>query len=127
MYVFLQMPQNTFLAVAILSASAVLYPHYATLVRHWGPTPLDDQQLAAGIMWIAGDLIFLTAIMASCAAGCEREARDAARADRQADAERGRDPRPRGAASPSGWPTSAERPLSATASAAGSAPRGIAR
>ena len=38
LYVFLQMPQNTFLAVVILSAPAVLYPHYATLVRTWGPT-----------------------------------------------------------------------------------------
>ncbi len=27
-------------------------------------TALEDQRLAAGIMWIAGDLIFLTAIMA---------------------------------------------------------------
>ena len=34
-YTFLQMTQNTFLAVVILGASTVLYPHYATVVRSW--------------------------------------------------------------------------------------------
>ena len=78
------MTQNTFLAVVILFASGVLYPHYATVVRTWGPTPLDDQQLAAGIMWIAGDLIFLTAIMA-IVVGLDARPRRARppRADRQ--------------------------------------------
>ena len=45
LYVFLQMPQNTFLAVVILNAPAVLYAHYATLDRPWGPSPLFDQQV----------------------------------------------------------------------------------
>ena len=38
-YVFLQMTQNTFLAVVILNATTVLYPHYATLVRPVGDRP----------------------------------------------------------------------------------------
>jgi len=63
LYVFLQMPQNTFLAMAILFAGQPLYPHYETLVRDWGPTPLVDQQVAAGLMWISGDLIFLAALI----------------------------------------------------------------
>ncbi|MGH2475407.1 MAG: cytochrome c oxidase assembly protein, partial [Candidatus Limnocylindrales bacterium] len=50
MYVFLQMPQNTFLAVVLLNATTVLYPHYASLVRSWGPPALEDQRAAAGIM-----------------------------------------------------------------------------
>ena len=54
-YLFTQMTQNTFLAVVILNATDVLYPHYATLVRPWGMAAIDDQRLAAGIMWIAGD------------------------------------------------------------------------
>ena len=64
------MTQNTFLAVVLLNATDVLYPHYATLVRPWGMAAIDDQRLAAGIMWIAGDAIFLTAILPSSPAGC---------------------------------------------------------
>jgi cytochrome c oxidase assembly factor CtaG len=84
LYLFLQMPQNTFLAVVILGASAPLYEHYATLVRAWGPTPLADQQLAAGIMWIVGDLVFMVAILGVLVGWMRAEARDAGRADRRA-------------------------------------------
>jgi putative copper resistance protein D len=87
LYVGLQMPQNTFLAVVILNATAVLYPHYATLVRSWGPPPLDDQRIAAGVMWLAGDAIFIVAVLAILWGWLRSEARDAARADRRAAAE----------------------------------------
>ncbi|HEY0444423.1 MAG TPA: cytochrome c oxidase assembly protein [Candidatus Limnocylindrales bacterium] len=87
MYVFLQMPQNTFLAVAILNATQPLYPHYATLVRSWGPSPLIDQQIAAGIMWLFGDLGFLAAILGLVIAWMRHEERVTARDDRRADVE----------------------------------------
>ena len=86
LYVFLQMPQNTFLAVAVLSASTPLYPHYATLVRSWGPTPLSDQQTAGGIMWLVGDAIFLGVILLLVAGWMRHEERIAAQSDRRADA-----------------------------------------
>jgi hypothetical protein len=88
LYVFLQMPQNTFLAVVIVNASSVLYPHYATLERAWGPTPLEDQQLAGAIMWVGGDLAFLIAVMAIIVGWVRAEERDARRSDRRADSER---------------------------------------
>jgi putative copper resistance protein D len=84
-YVFLQMTQNTFLAVVILNVTTVLYPHYATLGRPYGIDPLADQRLAAGVMWIAGDAIFLAAIMALVAGWMRAEASGLARSDRQAD------------------------------------------
>jgi len=84
LYVFMQMPQNTFLAVVLLNLGAVLYPHYATLQRSWGPTALDDQRLAAGIMWLTGDTIFLVAIMAIVLGWMRAEARDTGRTDRRA-------------------------------------------
>ena len=87
LYVFLQMPQNTFLAVVLLNAPAVLYAHYATLQRAWGPTPLADQQAAAGIMWLLGDAIFLIAVMAIVVGWMRAEARDTGRLDRRAAAE----------------------------------------
>jgi putative copper resistance protein D len=84
-HVFMQMTQNTFLAVVILNVPTPLYAHYATLVRSWGPNVMDDQRLAAGIMWLAGDLIFLTAIMVLVAGWMRAEGRTTARADRQAE------------------------------------------
>ena len=89
-YLFTQMTQNTFLAVVILNATEPLYPHYASLVRPWGMTALEDQRLAAGIMWIAGDAIFLTAILAVMVGWMRAEARNEAREDRRADAEMAR-------------------------------------
>ena len=88
LYVFLQMPQNTFLAVVILNAPAVLYAHYATLDRPWGPSPLFDQQAAGGIMWLAGDLIFIAAMCAILVGWMRQEEKDTARTERVADVER---------------------------------------
>jgi putative copper resistance protein D len=87
LYVFLQMPQNTLLAVVILNAAAPLYAHYATLNRPWGPTPLVDQQLAGGIMWLCGDLLFIAAMAAVMAGWMRHEERQAARSKRVADVE----------------------------------------
>jgi cytochrome c oxidase assembly factor CtaG len=84
-YTFLQMTQNTFLAFVLLNVTTVLYPHYATLGRPYGIDPLADQRLAAGVMWIVGDLIFLTAIMAVVATWMRSDARGLRRSDRQAE------------------------------------------
>ena len=86
-YLFLGMPQSSFLALAILSAPAVLYPHYETLVRTWGPTPLADQQLAGGIMWVVGDAIFLIAMIAAIWVWLRAEEREGARLDAKLDRE----------------------------------------
>ena len=83
-HVFLQMTQNTFLAVVLISATSVLYPHYASLSIPWPSDPLDDQRLAAGIMWIVGDAIFIGALMALLYGWMRSEERDAPRNDRDA-------------------------------------------
>jgi putative membrane protein len=88
LYVFLQMPQNTFLAVALIGAQAPLYEHYVTLERAWGPDPLRDQQIAAGIMWVVGDVLFLAAVLALVYGWMRHEERQTVRADRLADAAR---------------------------------------
>lgn len=88
LYVFLQMPQNTFLALAIYSASRPLYPHYATLDLPW-ISALDDQHLAGGLMWIGGDALFLLALIALIAAWMRKEERDAPRVDARVAAQRG--------------------------------------
>lgn len=83
LYVFLQMPQNSFLALSIYNSGNVLYKHYATSGRTWGPAPLHDQQLAGITMWIIGDLLFLTAVGIVIAGWVKAEEIEARRQDRQ--------------------------------------------
>lgn len=88
MYVFLQMPQNTFLAVTILNSTVVLYAHYATTVRTWGPSVLEDQQIAGGVMWLSGDILFLTGLAGILAGWMLHETAQEVVADRRVDRER---------------------------------------
>lgn len=62
-YLAAQMPFNTAVGLAIYFAPAILYPHYASIGRTWGPDPLTDQQLAGIVMWGAGDVILLGALV----------------------------------------------------------------
>lgn len=71
LYLVVAMPQNTFLALAISSTDRVLYDHYAG-----GRDPLGDQRLAGGIMWLAGDLVLLVAVLLVAAAWARHEERE---------------------------------------------------
>jgi cytochrome c oxidase assembly factor CtaG len=86
LYLFLQMPQSTFLAVTIYSATAPLYPHYVTLALSWGPGPLIDQQAAAALMWVWGDLTFLVAMLFVLAEWLRADEARTLLEERQADA-----------------------------------------
>lgn len=86
LYLFLAMPQNSFLGVALFSASAPLYDHYVTNVRAWGPTPLEDQQLGGVLMWVGGDVAFLAGMALVVAAWMRHEDRRTARLDARLDA-----------------------------------------
>lgn len=88
LYLGLQMPQNTFLALAIYGANEVLYDHYSTVARDWGPSPLSDQQLAGITMWVVGDLLFLGAAGIVAYGWVKHEEREAKRVDRQLARER---------------------------------------
>jgi putative membrane protein len=86
-YLFLAMPQNSFLGVALMSASSVLYPHYLTNLRTWGATALADQSLGGILMWVGGDFVFLAAMGGVVAAWVRNEDRRTARMDARLDAE----------------------------------------
>src|SRR3954471_1931296 len=90
-YLFLGMPQSSFLGLAIFSAPAVLYRHYETLVRTWGPTPLADQQVAGGIMWVVGDGLFLLGLVLAVAVWLRAEEAEGKRVDAQLDRDAARD------------------------------------
>jgi putative copper resistance protein D len=87
-YLFLAMPQNSFLGVALMSAGTILYPHYLSNLRTWGPTALADQSAGGILMWVGGDLVFLTAMGAVVAAWVRHEDRRTARLDARLDADR---------------------------------------
>jgi cytochrome c oxidase assembly factor CtaG len=87
-YVGLAMPQNTFLGLAVFSATRPLYHHYATIERAWGPDVMADQQLAGGLMWAAGDLLFFVPLLLLVAAWLQDEERRGRHLDEQLDRER---------------------------------------
>ena len=80
LYLAVAMPQNTFLALAISMAGTVLYPHYAG-----GGDPLGEQRLAGGIMWMAGDLLLLGAVLVMAAAWARHEEQQNALSEQSAD------------------------------------------
>jgi putative copper resistance protein D len=81
LYLALGMPLMSLLGLVIFSARTVLYPHYEDLVRDWGPTPLEDQALAGGIMWAGGDAFFVLALVLTVAAWIRHEERENLRED----------------------------------------------
>jgi len=85
-YLFLAMPQNSFLGIALMSAPTALYPHYLSNVRDWGPTPAVDQSVGGMLMWVGGDVVFLLAMGFVVAAWVRAEDRRTARADAREDA-----------------------------------------
>ena len=62
-FVFLMIPFHAFLGVAIMNSGRVLAPTLESFQRSWGPTPLADQQTGGAILWGAGDLIALAAVL----------------------------------------------------------------
>jgi putative copper resistance protein D len=82
-YVALGMPWSSFLGLAIFSASTVLYPHYASIQRTWGISPLEDQALAGGLMWAVGDLVFIGAIVLAVRVWLRAEESEGRRIDQQ--------------------------------------------
>ena len=114
-YVFLQMAQNTFLAVVLLEVRVRALPALRDARAAVGADAAGRPALAAGIMWVAGDLIFLGAIMAILVGWSRAEGR-AMRPGRSAGGRgAGTDPGPRGAGSPNGCAASAGTPSSSSA------------
>lgn len=83
LYLFLAMPMQSFLGVAIFNADTVLYAHYAARAG-----ALADQQLAGAIMWAGGDVLMLTSIGVTIAAWMRHETRETERLDARLEAAR---------------------------------------
>ncbi len=83
-YLAAQMPVNTSVGLVILFAPRVLYAHYATFDRSWGPDPLTDQQVAGIVMWGAGDVILLAALALAIAAWLRADEKRSRRIEKRA-------------------------------------------
>jgi cytochrome c oxidase assembly factor CtaG len=84
LYVFLLLPFHAFLGVALLGSDRVLASGwYSTVVRTWGPSPLADQRLGAGILWAAGELVGVVALGIVAYQWMRHEERVGARLDRR--------------------------------------------
>jgi putative copper resistance protein D len=80
-YLGAQMPVGAVIGLAIYFAPSVLYEHYLTVERGWGPSTLIDQQIGGLIMWGAGDLALLVAMAALVADWMRHDIRRSRRAD----------------------------------------------
>jgi cytochrome c oxidase assembly factor CtaG len=90
LYLFLAGPVNTFVALAIYSANALLYPFYGRVARTYGMSPLDDQRWGGAVMWVTGDLMLLVSVVLVAAAWARHERLEEARLDARLDRERAR-------------------------------------
>ncbi len=77
----LAIPFNSILSVVLLNTERVLYSHYETLAREWGPSPLSDQQAGAALMWIGGSMMYAMALAIVGVLWWRHEEAAAARAD----------------------------------------------
>jgi cytochrome c oxidase assembly factor CtaG len=79
---------NTFVALAIYSASSLLYPYYGRVVRSYGMAPLDDQHWGGAVMWVTGDLALLLSVVLVAGAWYRHEKLEEVRLDARLDRER---------------------------------------
>jgi cytochrome c oxidase assembly factor CtaG len=86
--IFLTLPFHAFLGVTIMSQTTLLGgDHYLGLhtAMPWLPAPIDDQHLAGGILWSAGDLIGLLLFTVLFVQWVRSSMKEAEREDRRLD------------------------------------------
>lgn len=84
--VFLTMPFHAFLGLTIMGQQSLIAADwYLSSGRAWGPSPADDQAVAGGILWAAGELVSLMIFVALMVQWSRASAREAKRVDRALD------------------------------------------
>ena len=74
-YLAMAIPPNSFLGVTLMSTPPDFYPHYATLTRDWGPSVVEDLNIAGAVMWGMGAMAFVVALLLTVAAWMRAEER----------------------------------------------------
>lgn len=84
--VFATLPFHAFLGVTIMSMQTVIAGDwYYAFDRTWPPNPADDQYLAGGILWGAGDVVGLVIFGVLFVQWVGESSKEAAREDRRLD------------------------------------------
>ncbi|MGA1248807.1 MAG: cytochrome c oxidase assembly protein [Candidatus Nanopelagicales bacterium] len=84
--VFVTLPFHAFLGLTIMNQSdGIAREYYESLGRLWGPGVLEDQQIAGGLLWAAGDIIGLLLFLALTVQWARASEREARRIDRDLD------------------------------------------
>lgn len=84
--VMVTMPFHAFLGVVIMQSNTLIAQEwYLALGRTWGPSPLEDQRLAGGILWATGDLVAVVVFAVLFAGWVRSSEREAVREDRRLD------------------------------------------
>lgn len=85
---FLTMPFHAFIGVMLMGSSTLVSEDwYLSFNRTWGPSPMNDQYLAGGILWATGDLTMFTTMSAMFVLWWRDSQREAKREDRRLDRE----------------------------------------
>lgn len=86
--IFITMPFHAFLGVIIMGSPELIAENwYLAFNRAWPPSPVEDQNIAGGIMWGAGDLTSLVILTVFFVQWYGHSKREAMRIDRQLDRE----------------------------------------
>lgn len=84
--VFVTMPFHAFLGVAIMSQTTLIAGDwYREVGRTWGPSLLQDQHVAGGLLWASGDIVALVVLGALFVQWARASEREAVREDRRLD------------------------------------------
>ncbi len=90
--IFATLPFHAFLGVTVMGMDQLIAADwYLSLGRQWSPSPLEDQQIAGGILWGSGDLVGLVIFGVLFVQWVRQSVREAAREDRRLDREEARE------------------------------------
>ncbi len=84
--VFVTLPFHAFLGVTMMNVqNPIALGYYETVIRDWGPTILEDQQIAGGLLWATGDVVGLVLFLTLMIQWSKASDREAVRIDRDLD------------------------------------------
>ena len=84
--VFATLPFHAFLGVTIMSMTTpIAGDWYSSFDRTWGPTVMEDQNLAGALLWASGDIVGLMFFGVLFAQWVRQSSREAVREDRRLD------------------------------------------